>query len=194
MTTPIPITAVSLSLLCPAAATPIPSSLSSPSLPSSVYAGSTGNVSAKQATMMMKSSIPSCSSRSRSTTSLAVSASCSLGNIVPYHLNIQRRRRRMTYCEVALESDSSTATTTSSEAKIGARVRVKVPLKVYHVPRVPEVDLTGMEGELKHFVGLWKGKSISANMPYKVEFVTEIQGRGPVKFFGHLKEDEFEYL
>lgn len=80
-------------------------------------------------------------------------------------------------------------------AKVGARVRVKVPLKVYHIPRVPEFDLNGLEGELKQFVGVWKGKRISANLPFKVQFVENIEGRdGTVKFFAHLKEDEFEYL
>ena len=78
--------------------------------------------------------------------------------------------------------------------KVGARVRVKVPLKVYHVPKVPELDLTGMEGEIKQYVALWNGKRISANLPYKVAFVTDIEGRGSVKFFAHLKEDEFEYV
>lgn len=80
-------------------------------------------------------------------------------------------------------------------AKVGAKVRVKVPLKVYHIPRVPEFDLNGLEGELKQFVGVWKGKRISANLPFKVQFVENIEGRdGTVKFFAHLKEDEFEYL
>ncbi|KAF2312635.1 hypothetical protein GH714_037042 [Hevea brasiliensis] len=74
------------------------------------------------------------------------------------------------------------------------KVRVKVPLKVYHVPRVPEVDLTGKEGHLKQYVALWKGKRISANLPFKVEFVVGIEGRGPVKFFAHLREDEFDCL
>ncbi|KAF5747440.1 Ferredoxin-thioredoxin reductase variable chain [Tripterygium wilfordii] len=82
----------------------------------------------------------------------------------------------------------------ASRARIGARVRVNGPLKVYHVPKVPEMDLTGMEGNLKQYVGLWKGKRISANLPYKVEFFTEIEGRGRVKFFAHLKEDEFDYI
>ncbi|TKY50515.1 Ferredoxin-thioredoxin reductase, variable chain [Spatholobus suberectus] len=94
-------------------------------------------------------------------------------------------------CEVVNAVEEST---TSAKMKIGARVKVKVPLKVYHVPKVPEVDLTGMEGEIKQYVGLWKGKRISANLPYKVEFVTDIQGRGPVKFFAHLKEDEFDHV
>ncbi|KAL3516469.1 hypothetical protein ACH5RR_023371 [Cinchona calisaya] len=80
--------------------------------------------------------------------------------------------------------------------KIGARVRVKVPLKVYHVPKVPEVELTGKIGFLKQYVAVHKGKRISANLPYKVEFVEENIGgkKGPVKFFAHLKEEEFEYL
>ncbi|XP_043702853.1 ferredoxin-thioredoxin reductase, variable chain, chloroplastic-like [Telopea speciosissima] len=128
------------------------------------------------------------------------------------------RRERKISCEVALKLDSSTVDSSScsssssslnlssaastageedeesSRAKIGARVRVKAPLKVYHVPKVPELDVTGMEGKLKQYVGLWKGKRISANLPFKVEFVTEIEGRGTVKFFTHLKEDEFEYV
>ena len=82
----------------------------------------------------------------------------------------------------------------SVEKKIGSRVRVSVPLKVYHVPRVPEIDLTGMEGVLKQYVAVWKGKRISVNLPYKIEFVKEIEGRGNVKFFAHLKEDEFEFV
>ncbi|OAY25851.1 ferredoxin-thioredoxin reductase, variable chain, chloroplastic [Manihot esculenta] len=121
----------------------------------------------------------------------------------------ERRKKRLIPCDVALRSNisassslsSSSTTVTQAEEKgeeaakkIGARVRVKVPLKVYHVPRVPEVDLTGKEGHLKQYVALWKGKRISANLPYKVEFMLDIEGRGPVKFFAHLKEDEFDYL
>lgn len=115
----------------------------------------------------------------------------------------------MISCEVVLESDATSSSSSSSLSsdkdvdpsstateKIGARVRVKVPLKVHHIPRVAEVDITGMEGVLKQYVGVWKGKRISANLPYKIEFLTHIEGRGPdpVKFFAHLKEDEFEYL
>ncbi|KAK7316499.1 hypothetical protein VNO77_35571 [Canavalia gladiata] len=95
-------------------------------------------------------------------------------------------------CEVANAVDESSVSTSS--AKIGSRVKVKVPVKVYHIPKVPEVDLTGMEGEIKQYVGLWNGKRISANLPFKVQFVTDIQGRGPVKFFAHLKEEEFDYV
>lgn len=124
---------------------------------------------------------------------------------------IVRRRRssRMISCEVVLESDATSSSLSSDKdkdkdvdpsstatEKIGARVRVKVPLKVHHIPRVAEVDITGMEGVLKQYVGVWKGKRISANLPYKIEFLTHIEGRrpDPVKFFAHLKEDEFEYL
>ncbi|KAL2344610.1 hypothetical protein Fmac_005895 [Flemingia macrophylla] len=82
----------------------------------------------------------------------------------------------------------------STMSQIGVRVKVKVPLKVYHVPKIAEVDLTGMEDEIKQYIGLWKGKRISANLPYKVQFVTEMQGRGHVKFFAHLKEDEFDIV
>ncbi|CAA2958169.1 ferredoxin-thioredoxin reductase, variable chain-like [Olea europaea subsp. europaea] len=84
-----------------------------------------------------------------------------------------------------------------AESKIGAKVRVKVPLKVYHVPKVPEYELTGMVGVVKQYVGVHKGKKISANLPYKVEFVAdEVLGRDgkPVKFSAHLRDDEFEFL
>lgn len=81
---------------------------------------------------------------------------------------------------------------------MGARVRVTAPVKVYHVQKVPELDLMGMEGEIKQYAGLWKGKRISANLPFKVEFVFPdgVEGRrpGPLKFFAHLKDDEFEFL
>ena len=96
--------------------------------------------------------------------------------------------------------DNPTRTSTSSEeeipAKIGARVRVKVPLTVYHVPKVAEVDLNGKVGKVKDYVAVWKGKQISANLPYKIEFLEVLEGRGdaPVKFFVHLKEDEFDYI
>ncbi|XP_010067051.2 ferredoxin-thioredoxin reductase, variable chain, chloroplastic [Eucalyptus grandis] len=127
-------------------------------------------------------------------------------------VNTLRTRKWKVSCEVALKPDSKPSSSSSSAesdspsvsgegdgpdggpARIGARVRVTVPLKVYHVPRVPEVDLTGMEGELKQYVAEFKGKRISANLPFKVQFVKEIEGRGPVKFFAHLKEDEFEYV
>ena len=94
----------------------------------------------------------------------------------------------------AVKLNESSTSTQDVEDKIGKRVRVKVPLKVYHIPKVPEVDLSDMEGEIKQYVGLWKGKRISANLPYKVEFISEIPGRGTVKFFAHLKEDEFDYI
>ncbi|XP_022725170.1 ferredoxin-thioredoxin reductase, variable chain-like [Durio zibethinus] len=118
-------------------------------------------------------------------------------------VNVTIISRRTISCQAVstatVDKDEKNASVSGSaaaeeEAKIGARVRVKVPLKVYHVPRVPEMDLTGLEGVIKQYVGLWKGKRISANLPYKVEFQKEIEGRGPVKFFAHLKEDELEFL
>lgn len=120
-----------------------------------------------------------------------------------------RRTWRMTIrCDVAVksadsvdaEADPSSSPPSEEKieaeamAKVGSTVRVTAPLKVYHVNRVPEVDLEGMEGKLKDYVAVWKGKRISANLPYKVEFFKEIEGRGPVKFVAHLKEDEFEFI
>ncbi|KAJ1377009.1 Ferredoxin thioredoxin reductase, alpha chain [Sesbania bispinosa] len=108
---------------------------------------------------------------------------------------VRPQRRRSIRCEVVVEASTMTSSQDEeASAKIGAKVRVKVPLKVYHIPKVPEFDLNGIEGEIKQYVGIWKGKRISANLPYRVQFVIDIEGRGPVKFVAHLKEDEFEYL
>ncbi|PKA50015.1 Ferredoxin-thioredoxin reductase, variable chain [Apostasia shenzhenica] len=109
-------------------------------------------------------------------------------------------------CQVALTADLSSSwpeamaeAVAESEAeaagKIGARIRVKAPIKVYHVMRAPDLNLYGMEGEIKQYVGAWKGKRISSNLPFKVEFLLSVEGQEkPVKFAAHLKEDEFEYL
>ncbi|RYR06768.1 hypothetical protein Ahy_B05g074080 [Arachis hypogaea] len=54
-------------------------------------------------------------------------------------------------CEVAVQLSSQQdeeAEESSKVSKVGARVRVKSPLKVYHVPKVPELDLDGMEASL----------------------------------------------
>ncbi|XP_071717352.1 uncharacterized protein [Rutidosis leptorrhynchoides] len=98
----------------------------------------------------------------------------------------------------AIVDNPASASTSEEEipSKIGAKVRVKVPLKVYHIPKVPEVELKGKEGKIKDYIAVWKGKHISANLPYKIEFFEKLEGRGdaPVKFFVHLKDDEFEYI
>ncbi|PIM98784.1 Ferredoxin:thioredoxin reductase [Handroanthus impetiginosus] len=54
------------------------------------------------------------------------------------------------------------------ELKLGSKAQVKVPLKVYHVPRVPALELMGK------LLNLFDGKQ--------------------VKFTAHLREDEFEFL
>lgn len=69
-------------------------------------------------------------------------------------------------------------------------------LKVYHVQKAAlELDLNGLEALIEQFVGVWKGKRISSNLPFKVEFQIVVEGQHrPVKFVSHLKEEEFEYL
>ncbi|KAJ6901403.1 hypothetical protein NC651_019230 [Populus alba x Populus x berolinensis] len=113
-----------------------------------------------------------------------------------------RRRKTAVSCSVALGSNNSATMVTDDDdeeeeeeeearKKIGARVRVKAPVKVYHVPRVAEeVDLCGLEGEVKQYVSQWKGRRVSANLPYKTQFVHS----GGVKFFAHLREDELEFI
>ncbi|KAF8009640.1 hypothetical protein BT93_J0602 [Corymbia citriodora subsp. variegata] len=112
------------------------------------------------------------------------------------------QRRSTISCEVALQPESKPSSVSFKNgvaispdpAKIGSRVRVKAPVRVYHVPRVPELELSGMEGEVKQNLLFWRGKSLTANRPFKVEFVREVEGRGLVKFVAHLEEDELEFV
>ncbi|KAL2938980.1 Ferredoxin-thioredoxin reductase variable chain chloroplastic [Bienertia sinuspersici] len=80
--------------------------------------------------------------------------------------------------------------------KVGSKVRVKAPLKVYHVAKLPDLELTpDMVGVIKQYVGFWKGKRISPNYPFKVQFLVDHPTTGtPVKFVAHLKEDEFQII
>ena len=79
------------------------------------------------------------------------------------------------------------------KAKVGHRVKVRGPLKFYHVPKMPEFDIGDMEGIVNNYVGLWKGKLIYANFSYKFQFNVEVGGR-PIKFYAHLKEEEFDVV
>ncbi|CAH8308872.1 unnamed protein product [Eruca vesicaria subsp. sativa] len=137
------------------------------------------------------------SSSSSSSSSILVPISSSNRSKCAISISRKNPRSSAVRSSASVDADVSLSETEEDEKakeKIGARVRVTAPLKVYHVVRVPEVELLGMEGLIKDYVVLWKGKRISANLPFKVQFVKEIEGRGPVKFFTHLKEDEFELI
>ena len=75
------------------------------------------------------------------------------------------------------------------EAKFqkGDKVKVCQSAIVFHVPKTPELDLQNMEGEVVDVLYEYKGKPISANLPYKVKFE-----KGEKPFSAHLREDELE--
>ncbi|KAK1618379.1 hypothetical protein QYE76_023896 [Lolium multiflorum] len=109
-------------------------------------------------------------------------------------------RLRTARLQVSLTSDVSSSPDVAAEEaehapKIGRRVRVTAPLRVYHVVKAPDLDVQGLEGVIKQYVGVWKGKRITANFPFKVEFQVAVDAQPkPVKLFVHLREDEFEYI
>lgn len=72
--------------------------------------------------------------------------------------------------------------------KIGDRVRVAVPLKVYHHPnsKGSALDIQGYEGEIIALVTEWKGRPVGANFPFLVQF----EG----KFRGHFRDTELEVI
>lgn len=68
----------------------------------------------------------------------------------------------------------------------GTRVRVKQSIKVYHAPkRKVGLDLEGMEGEVLSYVDDYNGKKLSSNLPVKVRFLLNNDGK-ETKFFSHL--------
>lgn len=70
--------------------------------------------------------------------------------------------------------------------KVGDRVCVKTSVVVYHHPqhRNEAFDLQGQEGEIVAILYEWEGKTITANLPFQVQF--------DKKFKAHLREDEIE--
>ncbi|GAX42026.1 ferredoxin thioredoxin reductase, alpha chain [Tolypothrix sp. NIES-4075] len=72
--------------------------------------------------------------------------------------------------------------------KIGDRVRVKESVIIYHHPehRSQPFDIKGLEGEVVQIATVWKGKPISANLPFVVQFSK--------KFKAHLRDNELEII
>ncbi|MEM7726301.1 MAG: ferredoxin-thioredoxin reductase variable chain [Cyanobacteria bacterium P01_A01_bin.45] len=72
--------------------------------------------------------------------------------------------------------------------KVGDRIRVKDSVVVYHHPehRSEAFDLKGSEGEIIKIATEWKGRPVSANLPFLVKFSK--------KFKAHLRENEIEII
>jgi Ferredoxin thioredoxin reductase variable alpha chain len=72
--------------------------------------------------------------------------------------------------------------------QVGERVRVKQTVVVYTHPehRNHPFDVQGLEGEVEHVITDWKGRPVSANLPYRVKF----EGR----FKAHFAADELEVV
>ncbi|GLI65403.1 hypothetical protein VaNZ11_008960 [Volvox africanus] len=82
----------------------------------------------------------------------------------------------------------------SGAFQAGQKVKVVSSIKIYHAPKHPEgIDLNGMEGTLIKDVTHYKGKILSANFPFEVEFHLPSEGK-PAKFKAHLGEDEIQAL
>lgn len=57
---------------------------------------------------------------------------------------------------------------------------------MYHAPKTKELQLKDKEGTVKTIVKHYKGKDTSANLPYRVEFMLELEGGKQQKWFAHL--------
>ncbi len=69
----------------------------------------------------------------------------------------------------------------------GTKVTVTKSVKVFHAPKKPELDLQGMEGTVLEIISEYKGKKLSANLPYKTQFELEAEDGGkPKKLLAHL--------
>lgn len=73
------------------------------------------------------------------------------------------------------------------QLKEGVRVRVTAPVKVFHVGKFKSgLDLQGMEGVVQADVSQYKGLTLSANLPWKVQFQAPGPEGKPVKVIAHL--------
>lgn len=72
--------------------------------------------------------------------------------------------------------------------QVGDQVRVKESVIVHHHPehKNQPFDIQGFEGEVKSIATEWKGKQISANYPYLIQFTK--------KFKTHLQASELELI
>lgn len=72
--------------------------------------------------------------------------------------------------------------------KVGDRVRVKESVVVYHHPehRNQPFDVKGLEGEIAAIIENWKGRPVSANLPFEVKF--------DKKFKAHFQKGELELI
>jgi Ferredoxin thioredoxin reductase variable alpha chain len=70
--------------------------------------------------------------------------------------------------------------------KVGDRVRVIKSVVVYHHPQHKKqpFDVKGLEGEVIEIITEWQGRTVSANLPFKVQF--------DKRFTAHFKEGEIE--
>jgi hypothetical protein len=76
----------------------------------------------------------------------------------------------------------------------GTKVRVTQEILVYHAPKTKELQLKDKEGTVKTIVKHYKGKDTSANLPYRVEFMLELEGGKQQKWFAHLSASEIEKI
>jgi len=84
-------------------------------------------------------------------------------------------------------------TATKPAMKAGDRVRISVPVTLYHHPhhRNQPFNAAGMEGKIKDVLADWHGRHISPNFPVVVEFEIECAKR---PFKAHLVEAELELI
>lgn len=86
------------------------------------------------------------------------------------------------------------ASDNGSSIEPGTKVKVTKTVKVYHAPgQATGLDLEGMVGVVKKNVLEFKGKQLSANLPYQVQFEVDRNGK-PGKLLCHLEEEEFEVV
>ena len=72
------------------------------------------------------------------------------------------------------------------DIEAGEKIRVTADVTVYHVPKKPNYALKGKEGTILEVVTFFKGKQISANLPYKCQFLEQQEDGKEKKITVHL--------
>lgn len=77
--------------------------------------------------------------------------------------------------------------------KAGDKLKVNASRLVYHAPKHKDgLDINGMEGTLVEVIEKYQGKTLSANLPYKTQFMIPKDDGRDMKLIVHLAAGEFE--
>jgi hypothetical protein len=102
-------------------------------------------------------------------------------------------RRRATPCITKAIGIAGDEGETKAGIEAGTKVKVTKSVKIYHMPKRQDgLDLQGFEGTVQEVITEYQGKPLTANCPYKIQFLIPKDDGKDQKLISHLKASEIE--